>query len=156
MRSLFDWRRRAPDPMAPETLDAAEQQTARARVERDIAEREAASRRITGRGGWRDAYDRGRRDERARRGGFSLVSAVVLMAAVVGGGAIFLAAREGSFTAGGEVVDHQLTTAADKAKAPLRGAADRAGDALENAGQNLKDKAGAGQADQSQQQASNP
>lgn len=155
MRSLFDWRRRAPDPVTPDTASVAEQQAARARVERDVAAREAASRRITGRG-WRDAYDRGRRDERARRGGFSLVSAVVLMAAVVGGGAIFLAAREGSFTAGGEVVDHQITTAADKAKAPLRGAADRAGDALENAGQNLKGATGSSPADASQQQASNP
>ncbi len=156
MRSLFDWRRRAPDPAPPETLDASQQQVSRARVERSIAEREAASRRITGRS-WRDAYDRGRRDERARHGGFSLVSAVVLMAAVIGGGAIFLAAREGSFAAGGQLVDHQLTTAADKAGTPLRGAADRAGNALENAGQNLKQKAGdSPAADDSQRQASNP
>ncbi|MGA0603694.1 hypothetical protein ACO2Q3_23505 [Caulobacter sp. KR2-114] len=157
MRSLFNWRRRAPDPVTPDDLTRddltpAERDAARAKAERDIAEREAASRRVAG-GGWRDAYDRGRRDERARKPGFSLVSAVVLMAAVIGGGAIFLAAREGSFTAGGEVVDHQLTTAADKAKAPLRGAADKAGDALENAGQNLKQKAGA--TDQGQQQADN-
>jgi len=166
MRSPFDWRRRAPDPAAPDAAPTPDERAAaRAQVERDIAEREAASRRAASPGP-REAYDRGRRDERARRPGFSLVSAVVLMAALVGGGAIVLAAREGSFTAGGAVVDRQLSTAADKAKAPLRGAADRAGDALEGAGQTLKHKANGDQANgdqakgdqagRGQQQASNP
>ncbi|MBS0409622.1 MAG: hypothetical protein JSR86_06885 [Proteobacteria bacterium] len=143
MRSWFDWRRTAPDPVVDGEAAAAERNADRAEIERDLARREAEERRAA-EAGWRDAYERGRRDERARRPAFSLVSLAVLMAAVVGGGAIVLAAREGSFTRGGEVVDHTLTTAADKAQAPLRGAADRTGNALEHAGQSLKDKAGTG------------
>lgn len=143
MRSWFDWPRRAADPAADGELAATEREAERVEAERDLARHDAAAQRAAN-AEWRDAYERGRRDERARRPTFSLVSLAVVLAAVVGGGAIFLAAREGSFTRGGEVVDHTLSTAADKAQAPLRGAADRTGNALEHAGQNLKDKAGTG------------
>lgn len=143
MRSWFDWRRRAADPAADGELVATEREAERVEAERDLARHDAAAQRAAN-AEWRDAYERGRRDERARRPTFSLVSLAVVLAAVVGGGAIFLAAREGSFTRGGEVVDHTLSTAADKAQAPLRGAADRTGNALEHAGQDLKDKAGTG------------
>lgn len=90
---------------------------------------------------FKDAYERGRRDERARRPRFSLVSIALLVVAIAGGGIIYLAAREGSFSQGGALVDRNISTAADKAQAPVRQAADRAGDALENAGKNLKDQA---------------
>jgi len=51
---------------------------------------------------------------------------------------VYLAAREGSFARGGQVVDATLGQAA----APARSAADNAGNALENAGRSLKDTAG--------------
>ena len=91
----------------------------------------------------RQAYDRGRRDERARRPkrhGFGFFGFIVLVAAVLGAGAIYLGVSQGSFTRGGQVVDQRLAGATQ----PARHAADRAGDALENAGQRIKQQAGSG------------
>jgi len=82
----------------------------------------------------RALYERGRRDERARRRGSPLLGFVMLLIAVVGGAMVYLAAREGSFTNGGKVVDHALSEASQ----PARAAAHNAGDALENAGRSLK------------------
>ena len=179
MPSWLNWRRRAPDPQAEAEIADARTDAANARLQRDaalsdrtFADRTLADRSladaeladpayaepIAGRHAARvvrDAYERGRRDERARRRpGLSLVSLAVVMAAVVGGGALYLAAREGSFAQGGAVVDHSLSNAGAKAQAPLRGAADQAGSALEHAGQDIKDKAGTG--DQAANSASSP
>jgi hypothetical protein len=89
----------------------------------------------------RAAYDRGRRDERARRHRSPLLGFVVLLVALAGGAMIYLAAREGSFSAGGQVMDNAL----GQASSPARDAANRAGDALEQAGQSLKNGAGQSQ-----------
>jgi hypothetical protein len=86
----------------------------------------------------RDAYDRGRRDERARRHRSPVLSLIVLVIAIAGGAMVYLAAREGSFTAGGHVVDKAIGKAAE----PARTAADSAGNALESAGQSLKESGG--------------
>jgi len=91
----------------------------------------------------RHAYDRGRRDERARRPrrhGSPLLTFIVLVAAAVGVGAVYLGVSQGSFTRGGQVVDQRLASA----EQPARNAADRAGDALENAGQRIKQQVGSG------------
>jgi len=89
----------------------------------------------------RDSYERGRRDERARRRGSPLLTLLVVLIAAAGGALVYLAAREGSFSGGGQVVDHTLSHAADGAK-PAVG---RAGEALENAGRSLKQTSGSGQ-----------
>jgi len=86
----------------------------------------------------RQAYERGRRDERARRHGSPLLGFVVLLIAVAGGAMVYLAAREGSFSGGGKVVDNALSEASQ----PARNAAHNAGDALENAGRSLKQTGG--------------
>ncbi len=143
MRSWLDWRRSAQDPVTEAEVVAADRETAHAKIQRDEAIHDAAIHKSDDKA-LRDAYDRGRRDERARRPGFSLVSLAILVAAIVGGGALYLAVKEGSFSQGGAVVDHSISSAADTVQAPVRGAADRAGNALENAGQSLKDKAGKG------------
>lgn len=91
----------------------------------------------------KEAYERGRRDERARHRGSPLAAFLVLVVALAGAGALYLAAREGSFTGGGQVVDQNIHAASDRVQAPVRRAADSAGSALENAGQNLKQTAGA-------------
>jgi hypothetical protein len=94
----------------------------------------------------RHAYDRGRRDERARRPrrhGSPFMTLIVLLAAVAGVGAIYLGVHEGSFTRGGQVVDQKLAGVAQPAQQATKNAADRAGDALENAGQRIKQSAGA-------------
>jgi hypothetical protein len=93
----------------------------------------------------RSAYDRGRRDERARRPrrhGAPFLTLIVLMAAVVGAGAIYLGVSQGSFSRGGQFVDQKISSVAQPASQATRNAADKAGDALANAGQTIKQKAG--------------
>jgi hypothetical protein len=63
---------------------------------------------------------------------------IVLLAVVVAGVLLYLAAANGSFSRGGAVVDQALGNAA----APVRGAADKAGNALQDAGRSLKRTAG--------------
>jgi hypothetical protein len=95
----------------------------------------------------RQAYDRGRRDERARRPrrhGSPALTLVVLLAAVAGIGAIYLGVQQGSFGRGGQVVDQKIQSVTQPASQATRNAASKAGDALENAGQNLKQSAGSG------------
>jgi len=106
----------------------------RARIQKDPGDTRVRDKR------WRDAYERGRRDERARRRGSPLLTLLLLIVAVAGGALIYLAAREGSFSRGGQVVDQTIGHAADQAK-PAVG---RAGDALENAGRSLKDNSSSG------------
>ena len=54
----------------------------------------------------------------------------------------YLAAQNGSFANGGAVVDRNLSQASQTIQAPFKRAAEKAGDTLENAGQNLKQRAG--------------
>ncbi|HZZ35791.1 MAG TPA: hypothetical protein VFE03_08705 [Caulobacteraceae bacterium] len=86
----------------------------------------------------RDAYERGRRDQKARRRSSPVIALVLLLAAAAGGGALFLAAREGSFAAGGTVVDRQVAKAADATSRISGRAAEQTGDALAGAGRQLK------------------
>jgi len=93
----------------------------------------------------RQAYDRGRRDERARRPrrhGSPFLTLIVLLAAAAGAGAIYLGVEQGSFGRGGQVVDQKIAGVTQPAQQATRDAADRAGDALENAGQRIKQTAG--------------
>jgi hypothetical protein len=93
----------------------------------------------------RKAYDRGRRDERARRPrrrSSPFLTLVVLLAAAAGVGAIYLGVHEGSFSRGGQVVDQRLAGVTQPAQQATRNAADRAGDALQNAGQRIKQAGG--------------
>jgi hypothetical protein len=93
----------------------------------------------------RQAYDRGRRDERARRPrrhGAPFMTFIVLVVAAVGAGAIYLGVTQGSFSRGGQVVDQQISGVTQPASQATRNAANKAGDALANAGQTIKQKAG--------------
>ena len=93
----------------------------------------------------RQAYDRGRRDERARRPrrhSAPFFTFIVLVAALLGVGAIYLGVSQGSFGRGGQVVDQKLAGVTQPATQATRGAADRAADALQNAGQRIKQSAG--------------
>jgi len=71
------------------------------------------------------AYDRGRRDERARHRRSPLMALAVGSAALVGGAVLALAAMEGSFANGGAVVDQQVSKAAQQANQALRDATSR-------------------------------
>jgi hypothetical protein len=95
----------------------------------------------------RHAYDRGRRDERARhprrRRGSPVLTTVLFLAACAGAFVIYLGVSNGSFTGGGQAIDQHLNNAKDQAAAAGRNVAGRTGDALENAGQKLKQQTGA-------------
>jgi len=60
----------------------------------------------------RRAYDHGRLDERShRRGGFGPLGFILVLVAAVGVILVVFAIREGSFSAGGAVVDNKLVQA---------------------------------------------
>jgi hypothetical protein len=71
----------------------------------------------------REAYARGRRDERARHRRSPALLTAIALAAVVGGAAMVSAAVRGSFEGGGQLIDTQLVTAAREAKPALKSAA---------------------------------
>jgi len=111
----------------------------RARVDREVAaaRQDGAAARVD-RGAINDAYDRGRREERLRHRGSPLLGLVTFILVVIALAVLVLAVRNGSFAGAGAVIDRLI-------QAPVQGAADKAGNALQNAGQNLKDRAGSGQ-----------
>ncbi len=89
------------------------------------------------------AYERGREDERKRhrRRRHPVLGFLVFVAAVAGVAMIYLAAQQGSFTRGGQVVDQKLATAADHAQVASQDAAvaaDKAGQSAQNAGETLR------------------
>jgi hypothetical protein len=89
----------------------------------------------------RRAYDRGRRDERSRgprHRGSPLLTTVLLLAACAGAFVIYLGVSQGSFAGGGQTIDQNIANAKDQAAQAGRNVAARAGDALQNAGQKLK------------------
>jgi hypothetical protein len=81
----------------------------------------------------REAYNRGRRDERAGRKRHPVIMTLLFLAAAVGVALMVLAAVNGSFGAAGQVADQSLATAADQAEPAVRGAASNAGAAVNNA-----------------------
>jgi len=96
----------------------------------------------------RQAYDHGRRDERARRErrrGAPLFTFLLVLVAAAGAFEIYLAVQQGGFANGGRVVDQNIANTTATASQATRNAADKAGEALENAGQNIKQKAGSNQ-----------
>jgi hypothetical protein len=93
----------------------------------------------------RRAYDRGRRDERARhprRRGSPVLTTMLFLAACAGAFVLYLGVSQGSFTGGGQTIDQNLANAKDQAAQAGRNVAGRTGDALENAGQKLKQQSG--------------
>lgn len=81
-----------------------------------------------------DAYDRGRREERLRHRGSPLLALITIILVVMAIAILFLAIKTGSFSNAGAVIDNLIRT-------PVNAAADKAGSALENAGQSIKSSA---------------
>lgn len=71
----------------------------------------------------RDAYERGRRDERRARRRHPIMMTLTFAAALVGGVVLLLAAKEGSFARSGGIVDHSLAVATDRAQPAVMDAA---------------------------------
>ena len=89
----------------------------------------------------REAYHRGRRDERARRRRSPLALLTVSLASLAGAGMLAVSAWQGSFAAGGAVVDDRLATAAQTAEPTIQAAAQDATSALRQAGREAKTRA---------------
>jgi hypothetical protein len=85
----------------------------------------------------REAYERGRRDERARRKRHPIGMTLTFAAAFVGVVMLGLALVNGSFAAAGQTVDQQLTIA----KPAASQAASTAGQQLRDAADQAKTKA---------------
>jgi len=89
----------------------------------------------------RDAYERGRRDERATRKRHPLLMTIVFLLAAVGAALLAMAAANGSFMRAGDVVDRQLNVAAERAAPVARDAAGDAGQSLRDAGRSIGNRA---------------
>ena len=87
------------------------------------------------------AYQRGRRDERARRRRSPLAFVAVTLSALAGAAILAVSAWQGSFMQGGAVVDRQIATAADTAEPKIEAAAQDARSALREAGHKAKTRA---------------
>jgi len=74
----------------------------------------------------RHAYERGRRDERARRRRHPIFMTITFVCAIVGLVTLALAATMGSFERGGATLDSGLAIAGSRAAPAAREAADRA------------------------------
>ena len=92
----------------------------------------------------RDAFEEGRRqghiEERRKHRGHPLIKLAVFAVALAGAAVVALAAREGSFSRGGAVVDQNLTTAAQTAQIKSAQAVAQAGQAVKDAGTSLEHK----------------
>lgn len=83
----------------------------------------------------RKAYERGRREERARHTGHPVITLAVFVVALMGAGMVYLAAREGSFSDAGRIVDHKIAAATGKAQLASQDAASvvsRTGDKIQH------------------------
>jgi hypothetical protein len=89
----------------------------------------------------REAYERGRQDERASRRRHPIFMTLTFAAAICGVALLALAAANGSFGAGGSVADQNLSAAVNKAEPQVRDAASQAGESLRDAGQAAKAQA---------------
>jgi hypothetical protein len=89
----------------------------------------------------REAYERGRRDERASRKRHPVMMTLTFVAAIVGVGALALAAANGSFGRAGGVVDDNLASAVTQAQPKVQDAASQASKSLHDAGAAAKAKA---------------
>jgi hypothetical protein len=78
----------------------------------------------------KDAYERGRRDEKVRHRRSPFIAIALVAVALVGGASLVLAAKEGSFQNGGAVMDRSVSTAAREAGPTLKKATDEAGQGL--------------------------
>jgi hypothetical protein len=92
----------------------------------------------------RDAYERGRRDERASRRRHPVFMTLTFAAAACGVALLALAAINGSFAGGGGVADRSLNTAVNRAEPQVRDAASQAGQSLRDATAAAKAKAANG------------
>lgn len=124
---------RVSDPEAPVLVDAAPGVAFNAAYNERVArENERAV---------QDAYNKGRRDERASRKRHPFIMAALFILAAVGGVVVSVAViNGGSFSRGGQVVDQNLAVAADRAEPVVRQAGAQAQQSINEAGQSISNR----------------
>lgn len=80
----------------------------------------------------RAAYERGRKEERARHRRSPFLVLGLVAVALIGGTSLVLAAKEGSFRDGGALMDAGVTTAAREAVPTIKKGAEAVQDSLSN------------------------
>ncbi len=88
----------------------------------------------------RDAYERGRKDERESRRRHPLIMSGLVVLAAAGASLITLAAVTGSFGDGGQVADQRIAQAADSAAPVIDQAVDKTQTAARDAGAAIQDR----------------
>jgi len=86
----------------------------------------------------REAYDRGRAEERSRHHGSPTLMLLLVLIAMVGAVTLFYAFRQGSFMNGGAAIDTKISQVSSDAVPAIQTAAAKAGAAAQTAGQKLQ------------------
>ena len=128
------------NPFRTEPAVAADKAEAYREGRADERDRRIRERAVPADADLKTAYERGRQEERRRlaRRRHPVLGFLALVAVVALGLFIYLAVRNGSVAGAGAVVDNNIDQAQHDVNAPLKGAALKAGDALQKAGQSLK------------------
>lgn len=93
----------------------------------------------------RDAYERGRADERSRHKRNPLLTFLIVLAAAIGLVVTFLAVREGGFSGAGQVIDREAQAAREAAARAAAEATDETGEALQDTGRRVEERGEAAQ-----------
>lgn len=93
----------------------------------------------------RDAYERGRADERSRHKRNPLLTFLIVLAAAIGLVVTFLAVREGGFSGAGQVIDQEAQEAREAAARAGAEVADEGGEAMQDAGRRVEERGEAAQ-----------
>jgi hypothetical protein len=95
----------------------------------------------------REAYDRGRLEERKRHRGSPMLTFLLVLVAAVGAVTLYYAFRQGSFMSGGAALDTKIAQVSTNAAPAIVNTADKAGVLAQKAGQKLQSQGQAIQQD---------
>jgi hypothetical protein len=86
----------------------------------------------------REAYDRGRSEERRRHHGSPMLTLLLVLVAAVGAVTLYYSFRQGSFMGGGAAIDTRIAQVDSTALPAIQTAAQKAGTIAQTAGQKLQ------------------
>jgi hypothetical protein len=86
----------------------------------------------------REAYDKGRLEERRRHHGSPMLTLLLVLVAAVGAVTLYYAFRQGSFMGGGAAIDNKIAQVDSTAIPALQSAAQKAGTLAQTTGQKLR------------------
>jgi len=104
----------------------------------------------------REAYDRGRLEERRRHQGSPMLTLLLFIVAAVGAVTLYYSFRQGSFMGGGAAIDNRIAQVGSNAAPALQSAAEKAGALAKTAGQELRSQGRAVQQSAASENAASP